>query len=481
MKITMNQTSSPEKRPVWTWSAREIAAQVRSGQMTATAVIDAHLERINFVNPSVHALTVVFTEQSRALAQEIDRRISQGDSVGALAGVPFSVKENLDLTWSATTDGWSHLSNAVPSTNATVVQRMLDAGAIPIGRGNMPPKGLRWDTDNELFGRTYNPWARDRVAGGSSGGDAVAIATGMVSFGLGNDYGGSLRLPAYAGGVCALRPSAGRVPIGMPPGEPVAMTGQLFAVNGPIARTIDDLDTAFALMNGADGIDPLALTIPHPDHYEGLRAAAVVRNPLGWGVDREVAHAIDQAADALVNAGWEIEDIEPPFLEEAANLWRELSVTELAGLFAPGVLPAPMDTDATAYVVDNASETKLLDSVEAYSNGWGRRYLVAAAWEKFQSRHPVILGPVSARRMPRIGYDLSGPEATTQLWRDHRLLVSVNLLGLPSVALPTGLDADGIPSGVQLIGPRNGEHVALAAARDVFAALGSPAPVDPRQ
>lgn len=124
-------------------------------------------------------------EQARALALDLDRRIAQGDSVGALAGVPFSVKENLDLTWPATTDDWFYFSTAVPSANSTVVQRMLDADAIPIGRGNMPPKGLRWDTHNELFGRTYNPWARDRVAGGSSGGDAVAVATGMVPLGLG--------------------------------------------------------------------------------------------------------------------------------------------------------------------------------------------------------------------------------------------------------------------------------------------------------
>lgn len=125
-------------------------------------------------------------------------------------------------------------------------------------------------------------------------------------------------------------------------------------------------------------------------------------------------------------------------------------------------------------------EIEVLESGEAYGAAWAQRVVIAGAWERFQAEHPVILGPVSARRMPEIGFDLSGPAATTELWRDHRLLVTVNFLGLPSVAVPTGLDEDGLPSGVQLIGPRNGDHVALAAARDVEARLGTLTPVDAR-
>ena len=394
-----------------------------------------------------------------------------------MAGVPFCVKENIDLTWSATTSGWTFLADAVPTADATMVARLMDAGAIPIARGNMPDFGLRWDTDNDLFGRTYNPWDRDRVPGGSSGGDAVAVATGMVPLGLGNDYGGSLRLPAYAAGVCALRPSAGRIPAPAVASEPVPLSLQFFAVNGPIARSVDDLDAAFALMHGADGRDPLAVSIPHPTSYDGPRRVAVVRDPLGWGVDPQVADAIDRAAGALADAGWQIVDAEPPLLEEAAVLWRQLSTTEMVGAFQPGGLPAPLSDASTTYFLDNASETQILATGEAYGGAWAYRMVVATAWEAFQQQHPIILGPVSARRMPAIGFDLSGPEATTQLWRDHRLLVAVNFLGLPSVAVPTGLDGDGLPTGVQLIGPRNGDHIALAAARDVEAALGTLTPV----
>ncbi len=252
---------------------------------------------------------------------------------------------------------------------------------------------------------------------------------------------------------------------------------QFFAVNGPIARSVDDLDAAFALMHGADGRDPLAVSIPHPTSYDGPRRVAVVRDPLGWGVDPQVADAIDRAAGALADAGWQIVDADPPLLEEAAVLWRQLSTTEMVGAFQPGGLPAPLSEASTTYFLDNASETQILATGEAYGGAWAYRMVVAAAWEAFQQQHPIILGPVSARRMPPVGFDLSGPSATTQLWRDHRLLVAVNFLGLPSVAVPTGLDEDGLPTGVQLIGPRNGDHIALAAARDVEAALGTLTPV----
>jgi amidase len=468
-------------RDLWQLSMREIADAVRSRSTTAREVIDAHLDRIDAMNPVVNALTVVFHERARGLADAVDAALDAGETVGPLAGVPFTVKENIDLTWSASTSGWPFMAEAVPAKDATMVRRLLEAGAIPIGRGNMPDWGLRWDTDNDLFGRTLNPWDPFRVPGGSSGGDAVAVATGMTPLGLGNDYGGSLRLPAYAAGVCALRPSAGRIPAPMADiTEPVSLSLQLFAVNGPIARRVDDLDAAFTVMHGADGSDPAALTLSHPASYDGPRRVAVVRDPLGWGVDPQVAAAVDRAAAALAAAGWTVEEIEPPLIEEAATLWRQISTTEMVGAFLPGVLPVPLSHGSTRYFLDNAEETEVLASGEAYGGAWAQRAVIAAAWERFQAEYPIVLGPVSARRMPEIGYDLSGPAATTELWRDHRLLVTVNFLGLPSVAVPTGLDEDGLPTGVQLIGPRNADHVSLAAARDLEAALGVLTPVEAR-
>ncbi|SHN20165.1 amidase family protein [Cryptosporangium aurantiacum] len=463
-------------------TAVQIADAVRAGTLTATAVVDAHLARIAQVNPDVNAVTVVLADRARAAAAELDTRIAAGEDPGPLAGVPISVKENIDLTWSATTSGLPFFADLVPRSNATFVQRVLDAGAIPVARGNMPDVGLRWDTDNDLFGRTLNPWDRERVPGGSSGGDAVAVATGMVAAGLGNDYGGSLRLPAHAAGIVALRPSAGRVtaPSREADGGPVSLSLQAFAVNGPLARSVDDLDALFAVLHGADDRDPLSVTVPHPSSYAGPRRAAVTVDPVGWGVEPQVADAVRRAADALVAAGWDVEEVEPPQVDRAATLWRQLSATEMApALLTPGAFPGPLSDGTVRYFRDNVAGVELLDTSAAYQAAWAERFAIAAAWRAFQSRYPVVLGPVVTERMPLIGYDLSGPEAVTAQWRSHRLLVTANFLGLPAVAVPTGV-TDGAPQGVQVIAALHQDHVALAAARAIEAAGTPLTPVDVR-
>ncbi|MFJ3393623.1 amidase [Leifsonia aquatica] len=464
----------------WEMSAGEIAEAVRTGSLTATAVVEAHLRRIDEVNPRVNALTVVFAERALALAADLDRRIAAGEDPGPLAGVPISVKENIDMTWSPTTEGATFLQGNQPADDATAVRRMLAAGAIPIGRGNMPDFGLRWDTDNDLFGRTLNPWVRSLVPEGSSGGDAVAVATGMAAIGLGNDYGGSLRLPANAAGVTALRTSAWRIPAPVVAPAPVPLSLQHFAVNGPIARSAADLDLAFAVLHGADERDPLSITVEHPRSYDGPRRVAVVRDPLGWGVAPSVVDAVEAAASALTDAGWQVDEVEPPMLEEAAVLWRRLSAYEMKGLFAPGALPAPLSDGAVQYFRDNVVGAEPFASVEDYADAWAKRVLIAALWHEFFAEHPIILGPVATAEPFPIGYDLDGPEAADELWRRHRLVVAVNFLGLPSAAVPTHVADSGSPVGVQLIADRNADHVALAAAADVERALGRLTPTAPR-
>ncbi|MFC6714153.1 amidase family protein [Branchiibius cervicis] len=468
-------------RQPWQLTASQIVDAVQHGQLSASEVLESHLQRIDRVNPKVNALTVVFYERAREYAAALDARIALGERVGRLAGVPISIKENIDFTWSPTTEAATFLKDNVAPTDATLVQRLLDADAVPVARGNMPDFGLRWDTDNDLFGRTINPWDAERTPFGSSGGDAVAVATGMSAVGLGNDYGGSLRLPASAAGVCALRTSEGRVPAPVVAAAPVPLSLQKFAVNGPIARSVADLDLAFSVIHGADGRDPLAVTVDHPTGYDGPRRAAILRDPLGWGVEDGMAEAIDRAAGALGDAGWQIEEAEPPLLEDAARLWRRLSSQEMGGLFEPGVLPGPLTDGATQYFRDNVKGTELFDNVDAYVDAWARQALISSLWRQFQSRYPVMIGPVSTADPFPVGFDLSGTPATDELWRRHRLVVAVNFLGLPSVALPTHIGRNGLPYGVQVISPRFGEHIALAAASDVERELGAFTPVDPRE
>jgi len=455
-----------------------LAADIRAGRVTAAAVVDEHLDRIEKLNPRLNALSVVYADRARRLADAVDRTVAEGGDPGPLAGVPISVKENIDLTWSATTEGWRGLADAVPQRDATVVSRMRAAGAIPIGRGNMPDLGMRWDTDNDLFGRTLNPWAADRTTLGSSGGDAVAVATGMSALGLGNDFGGSIRLPAAALGICGLRPSTGRVPRAAVGDRSVPLTLQRFSVNGVLARRVDDLERALAVIAGWDADDPVSLDLEPIGAYRGPRRALVVQDPLGRGVSGDVAAGVARAAEALRRSGWELDDAEPPLVEEAAVLWRRLACTDMLWSLDPSRLPMPLGRSATRFLRDSTAAARPYESAAEYAQAWARRAAIETAWRRVQVRHPVVVGPVFTDPLPAPDFDLGGREQADAAWRALRLTVAVNFLGLPAVTVPAGLGRDGLPTAVQLIGPMHGEAAALAAARDVEAALGLlPAPV----
>ncbi|MCC2031139.1 amidase [Microbacterium allomyrinae] len=464
-------SAGTDDAPIRPDSAGAIAAAVRSGETTALAVTEAHLARIARRNPTLNALTVVFDDRARRVAEEIDAALAAGDDPGPLAGVPVSVKENIDLMWSASTNGWRALADAVPERDAAVVRRIRAAGAVPIGRGNMPDFGMRWDTDNDLFGRTLNPWDATRSPGGSSGGDAVAVATGMSAIGLGNDFGGSLRLPAYAVGVCGLRPSQGRVPRAAVQGRAVALTLQQFSVNGPLARSVDDIALALDAIAGWDVDDPVSIDAPRVRPGDVPRRIGVTHDPLAWGVDAEVAAGIDRAAAALSRAGWDVVDVEPPMLEEAAVLWRRLSCTDMLLTLDPAVLGEPLGRSATRFLRDSTAAARPYETASEYAQAWGQRAAIAAEWRRLQVEVPLILGPVSTSRMSAPDDDLGGTAAADRAWRDLRLTVAVNFLGLPALALPAGLAADGMPSGVQLIGPMFAEDVVLTAGRDIEAGV----------
>jgi amidase len=223
---------------LWSRSATDLAELIQKKEVSSVEVVESHLRRIEAVNPSVNAITVVLGES----ALEAARIADANPGTGPLHGVPFTVKENIDCTGSATTQGVPALAEAMPPRDAPVVERMKAAGAIPIARTNLPEFGLRISTSNPLRGRTLNPWDPTRVAGGSSGGEASSLATGMSPIGLGNDIGGSLRNPAYCCGVIGLKPTTGRIPhaSSLPPEDP-GLAEQLMGVEGPMARHVKDV------------------------------------------------------------------------------------------------------------------------------------------------------------------------------------------------------------------------------------------------
>src|SRR3981189_2824751 len=242
---------------IWQFSAAEMARCIARRELSSAEVVAAHLARIDAVNPALNAIVRVLADEARAAAALADRRLKAGETVGPLQGVPFTIKENIDMAGLPTTWGVPALAQAVVPIDAPVVERMCAAGAIPIGRTNLPDMALRWHTDSSLHGLTRNPWHPGRSAGGSSGGDAAALASGMSAIGLGNDIGGSLRNPASACGIASIRPSAGRVPdAGYVPAEDRMLAVQLMNVQGPMARRIADVLLHLRVLLGPQPRDP---------------------------------------------------------------------------------------------------------------------------------------------------------------------------------------------------------------------------------
>src|SRR5437868_3249760 len=248
---------------IWRLTATELAQRIARRELSSAEVVDAHLARIDAINPALNAVVRVLADEARAAAALADQQLAAGDKVGPLHGVPFTVKENIDMAGLPTTWGVPALAGATVPDDAPVVERMRAAGAIPIARTNMPDMALRTHTDSSLHGLTRNPWHPGRTAGGSSGGEGAALATGMSALGLGNDIGGSLRNPASACGIASIRPSMGRVPdAGLVPSDDAMLAGQLMAVQGPMARTVADVRAALGVLSGHHPRDPWSVDVP---------------------------------------------------------------------------------------------------------------------------------------------------------------------------------------------------------------------------
>ena len=456
---------------LWRLGACETAERIAKREISAAEVTQAHLERLDALNPGLNAVSVVLADDARAEADGIDAALSRGEAVGPLAGVPVTIKENADQQGQATTNGVPAYVDALASADAPAVRNLRRAGAVIIGRTNTPEFSLRWFTDNPLRGRTLNPWHSGHTPGGSSGGAAASLAQGIGALAHGSDLGGSLRYPAYCCGVATIRASLGRVPSynGSAPAERGLAT-QLMSVQGPIAHTIADLRLALQVMAADGEQDPL--WVPPEAQVaaaSGPLRVAVSSDPAGDGVDPAVAQAIDQAAAALGEAGYEIERVDPPAVAEIAKLWGRLLMTETHLM-----MEAAMRRDGSQIIVgvlDAYYRTYPPSDLEGYMQGLALRNTYVREWSAFMQRYPLVLAPVSqVPAMPQGADEVA--EDVEQILTWQRMLTAVNCLGLPAVALPTGL-AGGLPLGVQIIAYRHREELCLAAAEAVERALGT--------
>ena len=467
---------------LWRWSAGRIAASIAARDISAREAVEASVARMRAVNGAVNAVTVDLSERALAAADRADEAVRRGERLGPLHGVPVTIKENVDQAGCATTNGVVANRDLVANDDAPVVANLLKAGAIPIGRTNTPAFSFRLDTVNDLRGRTHNPWRRGVTPGGSSGGASACVAAGIVPLAHGNDIAGSVRYPAFCCGLAGLRPSFGRVPAFLPTQKAErAISAQLLSVQGPIARTVNDVRLGFAAMAARDPRDPW--WVPAPLEGPPLpRRIAVVRGPLeldGVAPAPAIAHALDRAAHWLAQAGYEVVDEPTPGFTGAARLWFEMFVPEFRRF-----MQADFERDgddgirtAMAYMTSIAPDLAQDEHLKALA----RRTRLQREWWLYLERTPLVLSPVSAVPPYEIGFDIESRARTERVWRECSTLMAVPVLGLPAVAVPTGL-ADGLPVGVQIVGPRFREDLCLAAAEaiEVRAAFAASLPIDPR-
>ena len=457
--------------------AGELAGLIASGEATSAEVVEAYLDRIEEVNPDLNAVTVTLPDEARVAAAAVDRAVADGARLGPLAGVPFTVKENIDVAGSATTWGVAALAEQIASADAPMIARLREAGAIPLARTNLPDFAFRWDTASGRSGRTRNPWDPTRTPGGSSGGEAAALASGMTPLGFGNDLGGSLRVPSQMCGTTALRPSRGRVADAAVTEPSPPLVFQMTNCQGPMARRVADLRLALSIISAPDARDPRWVPAPleEPPAVEGPIRVAVVRDPLGAGIDSHVRAGVDRAADWLADAGYEVVDAEPPQIAEATQAWVDAIWAEV-GILWPGL--EPIAGPEQLEFVNACLAQGLFKPVDqaAQLAVWVGVHKIGAAWGQFLQDHPVVLSPVCCERPWVIGEDIS---RAGEIAMAMRMVVSVNILGLPSCAVPVGSD-DGLPQGVQLIGARFREDLLLDAAQAVEDRAPVLTPIQPR-
>jgi amidase len=465
---------------LWSLSAHELARRIAAREVSSREVVDAHLARIEAVNPVVNAIVRVLADEARAGADEADRKVAAREPLGPLHGVPFTVKENIDFAGLPTTWGVPALAQAIAPQDAPVVERMRAAGAIPIGRTNLPDMALRVHTDSALHGLTRNPWNRSRTAGGSSGGEGVALATGMSPIGLGNDIGGSLRNPANACGIASIRPTLGRVPdAGVIPGEERLIAAQLMNSQGPMARTVADVRLGLQVISGAHSRDPWSLDMPFAGPpLPGAIKVAVVPEPPGGSVDPVVADAVRAAADALSDAGYAVTEVAPPAYAEATKLWARFLLGDFASILPQ--ISAIMSADAMAFLNAIHAQTEPLSDAAAMSHVLVARDVIARAWSVFMAEYPLVLTPTWTQLPFELGFDSASPENSAATIELMRPVVIANLLGLPSACVPAGRDqATGLPVGVLVNGRRFRDDLCLDAAEAIEARLGLQTPIEP--
>jgi Asp-tRNA(Asn)/Glu-tRNA(Gln) amidotransferase A subunit family amidase len=432
-----------------------MAAQIREKRISPIELAEAHLAKIERLNPKLNAFVHVDAGWVRREARYAESAVMAGKSLGPLHGVPLSIKSSIEAAGLRCEAGTRLRTGFVADHDAPLVARLRNAGAIIVGATNTPELLMAWETDNLLYGRTKSPWGLDRTPGGSSGGEAAAIASGMSAGGVGSDGGGSIRVPAHFSGICGLKPTPGRIPSTghfPPSGGPFALIG----VVGPMARSVADLKLLFEVMQGPDDGDscaaPVSLRWPGNDDLKRLRVGYFEddgRTP----VTPETRLAIRTAAEALSRAGFHVEPFRPEGLEEARELWKKFFVKVGGMLISPMFHGREHDQSPILkqFLEWSSAEPELTGDL--LLDAWIRRDALRANFLRQMREYPILLCPaaaIPAFRHTERSWQIEGETVGyLDAWSYTEWF---NLLGNPAAVVPVSHCSEGLPIGVQIVG-----------------------------
>ncbi|QWG24516.1 amidase family protein [Bradyrhizobium sediminis] len=461
---------------LWRLSAADVATLVKSKKISAKEAASAALVRLDAVNPKINAVVDHRPAEVLAQAAAVDAAIARNEDPGPLAGVPVTVKVNIDQAGFATTNGLKLQRDAIAKTNSPVVDNLRKAGAVILGRTNCPAFSYRWFTTNLIHGDTKNPRDASITPGGSSGGAGAAVAAGIGHIAHGTDIAGSIRYPAYACGVHGLRPTVGRIAAfnAALPERPIGP--QISAVSGPLARTIGDIRIALAAMSAKDARDPW--WVPAPLEGPAMpKRAALCLNPEGLNPVAEVKAAVADAGKRLERAGWVVEQIETlPPLREAAELQTKLW---LGDGFEAQLAAAEREADPGALACLRGNRTKVSPfDVDTLSRVLTRRATLMREWLQFFEKYAVLLMPVSGELPFPDGLDMRDDASFARVWHAQLTQIAIPFMGLPGLTVSTGL-VGRIPVGVQVVSGRYREDLCLAAGEAIEAGGTPSAAIDP--
>jgi Asp-tRNA(Asn)/Glu-tRNA(Gln) amidotransferase A subunit family amidase len=448
-------------------SAREMAQRVREKKISPVDLVEAHLQQIERLNPVLNAFVQVDAERARLAARNAESAVVNGARLGPLHGVPISIKSSFNVEGLRCEAGTRLRAGFVAGHDAVLVTRLKDAGSIVLGTTNTPEMLMAWETDNLLYGCTNNPWDVERTPGGSSGGEAAAIAAGMSAGGVGSDGGGSIRVPAHFSGICGLKPTPGRIPsTGHFPvsAGPFASIG----VVGPMARNVEDLKILFEAMQGPDAGDTNAAPVPvrWPDEKEMRRLKIGYFEEDGrTPVAPEIRAAVRKAAEAVRSAGFEVECFRPDGLEEARQLWWRYFVVAGGMLLRPMFNGREADLSPTLKQFLDRSAELPPHSGRTLLDAWIRRDALRAQFFAQMQEYPILLCPPAAIPAFRHGERSWPIDGKTVEYLDAWSYTEFfNLLGNPAVVVPVSRSSEGMPIGVQIVGRPWEEELVLAVA-----------------